>query len=500
VRKSGYEKGQAAFAVLTRKGDSYMQLKLKNHTTETLVPNRFIECCIGAPDKFTQAYLLVLKHSTTDKSIDFDILCARLKMSMEEVLSAFEYWQKKGVARVVNGQSMSIEFGDFEGPAVHTEEDLYTEREFNKMLQSLFGTRQLSPHDYLKVYDYTDTFGLNKKVVLALVEYCILLKGRRVSISYIDKVAKTWAEDEHIDTEQKARDYIESYKMMSSGITSVLKQLGLAGRGPTQDEYTLFQKWTSQWGFTLEAILTACAKTTAAREPSFKYLDKILERLQERGLITSRTIAESHAQNEKESAVLKEIMHLLGEPSLKPSFEHESLYQKWTTVYGFEKDILIFAAKQVGARGKKPFTYLDSVLTDWYNNRILTLAQARRYMAEQKELDAHIATVFETAGIPKTPTDAHRKIYARWHHTWGLSHDAILLAAEISTLSENPYRYLNTILSNWHGAGVKTLADAQRETKKHHNGQTGAAARESFERPVENYDHLAVNLFEDEGA
>jgi DnaD/phage-associated family protein len=383
---------------------------------------------------------------------------------------------------------------------VHTEEDLYTEREFNKMLQSLFGTRQLSPHDYLKVYDYTDTFGLNKKVVLALVEYCILLKGRRVSISYLDKVAKTWAEDEHIDTEQKARDYIESYKMMSSGITSVLKQLGLAGRGPTQDEYTLFQKWTSQWGFTLEAILTACAKTTAAREPSFKYLDKILERLQERGLITSRTIAESHAQNEKESAVLKEIMHLLGEPSLKPSFEHESLYQKWTTVYGFEKDILVFAAKQVGARGKKPFTYLDSVLTDWYNNRILTLAQARRYMAEQKELDAHIATVFETAGIPKSPTDAHRKIYARWHHTWGLSHDAILLAAEISTLSENPYRYLNTILSNWHGAGVKTLADAQRETKKHHNGQTGAAARESFERPVENYDHLAVNLFEDEGA
>lgn len=477
-----------------------MQLKLKNHTTQTLVPNRFIECCIGAPDKYTQAYLLVLKQSATDKSIDFDVLCARLQMDMEDVLQAFEYWQKKGVARVVNGQSMCIEFGDFESPAVHTEEELYTEREFNRMLQNLFGTRQLSPHDYLNIYDYTDTFGLSKKVVLALVEYCILLKGKRVSISYIDKVAKTWAEDEHIDTEQKARDYIESYKMMSSGIASVLKQLGLSGRGPTQDEYALFQKWTSQWGFTLEAILTACAKTTAAREPSFKYLDKILERLKERGLITSRTIAESHAQSEKESAALKEIMHLLGEPSQKPSFEHESLYQKWTTVYGFDNTLLILAAKQMGARGKKPFAYLDAVLTDWYNNRIFTTTDARRYMAEQKELNAHIASVFETAGIPKTPTDAHRKIYARWNDTWGLSHDAILLAAEISTLSENPYRYLSTILSNWHGAGVKTLADAQRETKKHNSGQTGTAVRESFERPVENYDHLAVNLFEDEGA
>jgi DnaD/phage-associated family protein len=421
-------------------------------------------------------------------------------MNMEEVLHAFEYWQKKGVARVVNGQSMCIEFGDFESAAVHTEEELYTEREFNQMLQSLFGTRQLSPHDYLKIYDYTDTFGLNKKVVLALVEYCILLKGKRVSISYIDKVAKTWAEDEHIDNEQKARDYIESYKMMSSGIASVLKQLGLSGRGPTQDEYALFQKWTSQWGFTLEAILTACAKTTAAREPSFKYLDKILERLKERGLITSRTIAESHAQSEKESTALKEIMHLLGEPSLKPSFEHESLYQKWTTVYGFDNAMLLLAAKNVGARGKKPFSLLDTVLTDWYNNHILTPAQARRYIAEQKELDTRITSVFDTAGIPKTPTDAHRKIYARWHDTWGLSHDAILLAAEISTLSDNPYRYLNTILSNWHGAGVKTLTDAQRETKKHASGQTASAMRESFERPVENHNHLYFDPFADEGA
>lgn len=474
-----------------------MQMQLKNHTTSTLVSNRFIESCIGAPEKFAEAYLLVLKHSVADKAIDFEKLCSRLGMSMEEVLQAFEYWQKQGVARVVNGKAMCIEFGDFSVSDVHIEEELYTEREFNGKLQDMFGSRQLSPHDYLKIYDYTDTFGLNKKVVLALVEYCILLKGRRVSIAYIDSVAKTWAEDDHIDTEEKARDTIESYKMMSSGVTRVLKQLGLSGRGPTKDEYALFQKWSEEWGFTVEAILTACAQTTAAREPSFKYLDKILERLKSRGLVTSRTISESHAYNEKESAVLKEVMHLLGEPSLRPSFEQESLYQKWTTVYGFDSAMLMLAAKQVGTGSRKPFAQLDGMLTDWYNNRITTSAGARRYLAEQKEFDDRIMTVFEAADIAKTPTDAHRKVYARWHKTWGLSHEAILLAAEISTLSEKPYSYLNSILSNWHNDGIKTLADAQRETKKHGSGKT--PAREAFERPVENYDHLAVNLFEDEG-
>jgi DnaD/phage-associated family protein len=466
-----------------------MQLQLKNHTSETLVPGRFIDCCIGAPDKYTQTYLLFLKHSALNGTVDLDMLCTRLKMSMEEVLGAFEYWQKQGVARVVNGKTMCIEFGDFVISDAYTEEELYTEREFNQMLQSLFGSRQLSPHDYLKIYDYTDTFGLNKKVVLALVEYCILLKGRRVSIAYIDSVAKTWAE-EKIDTEEKARDYIDLHQMNSSGVMDVLKQLSFSGRRPTKDEFALFKKWTQEWGFTVEAVLTACAQTTAAREPSFKYLDKILERLKNRGLVTSRTIAESHMKNEQESSVLKEIMHLLGEPSLKPSFEHESLYQKWTTVYGFDKPMLIYAAKQVGARGKNPFAQFDGILTDWYNSRILTLTEAKAYITQQKAI--------ESAGIAKTPTDAHRKVYTRWNDTWGIAHDAILLAADVSTLSEKPYSYLNSILTNWHNKGVKTLAEAQHEMKKHSG--SSSASRESFERPVENYDHLAVNLFEDEGA
>ena len=70
-----------------------------------------------------------------------------------------------------------------------------------------------------------------------------------------------------------------------------------------------------------------------------------------------------------------------------------------------------------------------------------------------------------------------------------------------SSLSENPYRYLGTILSNWHAAGVKTLADAQRETKKRGSGHQAVGPKPAyFEHPAEDYDRLAVNLFEDEGA
>ena len=177
-----------------------MQLLLKNDTKATCVPNRFIECCLCAPEKYIASYLLGIMYSSSGQQIDFDLFCERLHMSRQEIMESYEYWQKKGFAHIINSDDFCLEFGDFN----KYEEDLYTEREFNQQLQNIFGSRQLSVHEYLKIYDYTDTFRLPKKVVLLLAQYCVLLKGRRVAISYMDKVAKTWAEEENIDTEEKA--------------------------------------------------------------------------------------------------------------------------------------------------------------------------------------------------------------------------------------------------------------------------------------------------------
>lgn len=473
-----------------------MQLQLKNNARSTSVPNRFIECCSGAPDKYAAAYLLGLMYASNHQAMDRDIFCARLGLPWEEVLIAFEYWQKKGFARIVNGAEFCFEFGEF--VCEPAGEELYTEREFNQRLQELFGSRQLSPHEYLKIYDYTDIFRLPKKVVLCLAQYCIALKGKRVSVAYMDKVAQSWAEEEHIDTEQKAQEKVNSLKEASSGVLRVLSQLGITGRGPTQDETALYAKWTHEWGFTLEAVLTACAHTTAAREPSMKYLDRILERLHDDGDLSSRQIAEKKQKTESASKDIQELLRIIGETG-KPTFEHESLYRKWTSVFGYGMDMLSAAARLLAARGKLPFVYIDDILTEWYNNRIHTPDEAQRAITAQKALDGRILAMLSAAGIARAVTDSHRKVYLKWSEEWGLSHDAILLAAEISSLSENPYRYLSAILTGWHGAGVRTLADAQRETKKHSVSNTQVKTG-YFDRPTENYDHLAVDPFADEGA
>lgn len=471
-----------------------MQLGLKNNHIGTIVPNEFIKNSVGAPKGYVAAYLYCLMYSSNNENIDLSVLSARLKTPESEIIEAFEYWQKKGFAKIVNGSELMFELGVFirqEG------EDLYTESEFFQQLQNLFGSRQLSPGDYIKIFDYTTVFLLPKKVVLLLAEHCISTKGKRVSVSYMDKVAKSWAE-QGINTEQKALEYIEAKSEADSGILKVMEQLGLSRRKPTKDEKVLFLKWTNEWGFTLGAIVTACSFTTAAREPSMKYLDTVLFRLWQSGSTTSRTITESKTLADNMTKNIQEILHTMGETSVKPSAEHIKLYQKWTNAYGYDMKIIKFAAQVSSKRGRMPIKFLDDMLTDWFNNGIEMFEEAKTYVKLQQEMDKHILEMFDAAGITKlVVSEAHRRKYRLWSEDWEMSKNAILLAAEISSLANQPMSYLNTLMTSWHDKGVKTLSDAQQETQKRKT--TGFDIKPATQ-PMETYDHLAVDLFSDEGA
>ena len=471
-----------------------MQLKLENKSENTIVPNEFIRNSMGAPAGFVAAYLYGLMYSQGHETIDLGVFSAHLRMPESDIIEAYEYWQKKGFVKILNGSELCFEFGIFK--KLDNVDDLYSESEFFQDLQSIFGSRQLSPADYIKLLDYNTVFLLPKKVVLMLARYCVDKKGNRVSITYLDRVAKTWAE-EGINTIEEAEKRIERSKQKESGILDILEQLGITNRRPTKDETELFEKWTHQWGFTLGAIRTACSHTTSSRNPSMKYLDSILYNLKEEGKTTSRTISESKTVKENTTKDIQKILNAMGETNLKPSAEHISLYQKWTTAFGYDMDIIEKAAAQAGKRGRMPVKYIDEMLTDWFNNGIETPEQAADYIQKQHKLDGKISAVLDAAGVTKMHiSDALRRRYSTWNEEWGISVNAILLAAEISSLAGQPMSYLNSLLKNWHEKGVKTVTQAQKETQKR---KTSGDSVGSNKRPTENYDHLAVDLFSDEG-
>ena len=105
-----------------------------------------------------------------------------------------------------------------------------------------------------------------------LIEYC-LSRGHK-SFSYIDSVARAWAEGD-IKTVEQAKRLNNLY---STANHTVMKSFGIKGRSLTDPEIAIITKWTSEYGFSTDIIAEACSRTIMqTHEASFVYADSILK-------------------------------------------------------------------------------------------------------------------------------------------------------------------------------------------------------------------------------
>ena len=361
----------------------------------TLVPNSFIrEYIKDAPGEYLKVYLYGLYFLCQQNPAGIKEFCLQLDMTYNEVVAAFEYWQQQGLIQIINGRECRFQYLK---PVRESADILYTEQEYNITLQKLFGSRVLSSSDYQRIYDYTDQFGLNREVVPLLLEYCIKMKGKNISFSYIDKVAQTWAEQGVLSV-SAADAEIARYEAGVSGASRVLNYLGIH-RTPTPDEMQLYQKWTKEWGFTLDAIKTACVKTTGSRSPSMKYLDSILKALHEKGLTTSRTIHTENMESRQLSDKIKEVLRTVGLSDLAVSPGHMEYYLQWSKTFSHET--ILLAARQMSRYSNKSFEYFDKILLNWKNANLLSPEDIKNNMEKTAELQKKTQELFKLAGIKK---------------------------------------------------------------------------------------------------
>ena len=113
---------------------------------------------------------------------------------------------------------------------------------------------------------------------------------------------------------------------------AVLKRFSLRRR-PTEDELALARKWRG-WGFETEAILEGCAAMTNAQNPSFAYLDRVLEG--------------RYLQTDANFAALRDVLRELG-ASAQPTPETLRRYARFLEA-GFEAGTVT----AVGCRPQRP--------------------------------------------------------------------------------------------------------------------------------------------------
>ena len=130
----------------------------------------------------------------------------------------------------------------------------------------------LSIKDYETILYWSDELKFSADLIEYLVESCV--DNGHKSIRYMDKIALSWSASS-IRTVEDARRSSSAYKQTHYG---VMKAFGISGRKLAEYELKLVDKWTSQFGFTLDIISEACKRTLqATNQPSFQYADTILE-------------------------------------------------------------------------------------------------------------------------------------------------------------------------------------------------------------------------------
>ncbi len=456
------------------------------------VPTVFLkEYMCDAPQDYVKVYLYGLCLAQEGGSAqDVDIEEA-LHMTIAQISDALKYWEQKGFVKKEGARISYTQPEKKRTAPAALNPALYLHRDYNRKLDALL-SRPLSHTELDRIHDYTETFGLPHEVVLLMIENCVAARGKNISVAYLDKVARDWA-DEGINTTAKAREKIADYGAANGGARALLRVMGITGKNPDAAQQELYAKWTQKWGFTQESIQFAMKGIEFPAGAPFKYLDAILRNLYENGKNTSGGISEFNEARERRISGIKDVMRALdySRMGIRPS--HERFYDEWERA-GYSRKKILLACKQSAENNSRRFESVDAFLREWVEKGITTEEEIERLIEQRDKQKDKIKQVYGCAGIKKSINDADRKWYDALTTEHKMDHDVLMFAADLSSLANDPMSFLRKVLSDWAKIGVTTLKSAREQNLNRYAGDM--KNKKAFEQHAYTDEDLERRRFE----
>ena len=403
-----------------------------------------------APGDYVRVYLYALLCAQTGQELAPQSIAGTLHLSCEQVEDAFAYWIKKGVM---------TEQQEPQNP-------LYTEGAYLKRASALL-SRTLTTTEVTILCDLKEVYHLPEEVVLMLLQHVTdpAVKGKRVSLKYVEKAALAWAE-EGIVTKAQAEEKIRAYRASASGLTRVLRTLYSGKNRPANEvEIALYEKWTKQWGFTQDGIALLLPEAALISEPSMKYLDRVLQSYYERGIVTAAEIQRVRDKKETRREKLLACLDALQYTRKRITPELESAYEDWLSM-GFSHKCILYACSYAAQMGNHSYKKADALLRAWKSQGVTTTPKIEEYLKNQSEIDGKISQIHDCAGITGPITDSDRKNYRYAVQELALPHELVLYAADVSALKQDPKSYMYKLVASWANEGVTTVEAAKRTMNK----------------------------------
>ncbi|MBR3107136.1 MAG: DnaD domain protein [Clostridia bacterium] len=429
----------------------------------TPLENRFLlDYLPAAKGDYIKVYLWGL-FACAQKGPDYTLkeMAEEIFLSVPEIEAALRYWERRGLVTQLSDDPPRYRFYS---PAQRAQTPIETSVDteyvgFAEAVYAAFGDRRkVIPSEISLAWEWVQDVGLPPEAVLMLLHHCMAQKGPNFSFKAAEKLAVRMKEA-GVVTPDDAESFLQHNQTVHDGVRKVLSRMGKR-RLSTDDELALYEKWVTDWQFQPQAILDACREMTSG-DPSFKYLDKILEGLRNRSEArTGEQVAKRLEEEERQKSLAQEVFSRLGVRLSGPAAGRE--YQALLEIQ--PHGVLLLAADEC-RRKSWNLEEMHALLERWKGKGLTTEEAVREYLDKRRGLEMLLREVFESCGHRGKPTAADLILYNKWH-SWGYNQEMICAAAEQARNAEGgKIPYLDKVLEAWHEAGISDIAQVQARKK-----------------------------------
>lgn len=279
------------------------------------------ENVIGAFAESSKEDLIVLIAAVDAKEFKISELASDLSVDEADVMESLEFWKKKGVI-------------SFRSRSVQPER---SETASNITVQKTTSTRIAMPRNKIPEMT-TDEFN------------SYIAKNRRKK-AVIQNCEKALGKLFNADESKLLVDIIEYYNL--------------------SDDY-------------IQLLCSYCAEKN--ERPSLHIVQQNAFYMNEKGIITYQQLEDRIKLQEKSSTSIEKIRKLIGMSDSKMSPNQIDSFNTWLIEWQFSYEMIEKAYYvMIDSIGKYNIKYLNKVLSDWHDNGIKTVADAEKYISENKK-------------------------------------------------------------------------------------------------------------------
>ena len=441
-----------------------MLTKLSRHQEKNIritLDNAFITDYMPyASEENVKVYLLGYSFACSGESENsLALMCKKLNLSETAIKSAFRYWANEGLVNVVEEEPFTVEYlpvTEALAPIRKFSKTKYAD--YNSQLHAMLPARQILPGEYNEYYSVIEDCHLEIEAMLAIIAYCIRIKGDDISSKYITAVARNMAE-KNILTFDRVNEELSQYDSYSPLADKIMKALS-SRKIPDHEDRNLLIKWTKNYGFDNGVIVDIAKKYV--KKGNFEKLDRVLTKYYENHIFTLEEIEEYVKTRDKTFELTRTINKIIGVYYEQVDYIVETYVSKWLSM-GYEEDALKTIAEYCFKRNVKSIEGMNETVDKFYRQGVISSQDLDEYLARAVALDNRIKDVLLNAGLSRQVTSRDRDSYKTWSYSWKMSYDMIMHAASLSQGAGNPIAYMNSLLSAWFNKGIDTIEKAKQD-------------------------------------